>query len=157
MWSSIGSTQLGRGAPIDDALDIAVDQLVAVGDAWEASRLLGQTALDHPDPAAARSLLERARSLVAEPVSGADGLVAAGLSERESDVARLVVEGRTYKEIGAQLFISAKTVEHHVARIRQRLGAGSRAELLAAIRELATDPTESRGPSANPEWGSRRS
>ena len=56
-------------------------------------------------------------------------------SEREREVARAVLDGRTHREIGAQLFISAKTVEHHVARIRQKLGAGSRAELLAAIRE----------------------
>ena len=46
-----------------------------------------------------------------------------------------MLDGRTHREIGAQLFISAKTVEHHVARIRQKLGAGSKAELLAAIRE----------------------
>jgi DNA-binding CsgD family transcriptional regulator len=46
-----------------------------------------------------------------------------------------VLEGRTHREIGAQLYISAKTVEHHVARVRQKLGATTRAELLAAIRE----------------------
>ena len=52
-----------------------------------------------------------------------------------------MLDGRTHREIGAQLYISAKTVEHHVARIRQKLGAGSRAELLAAIREqLAETP-----------------
>ncbi len=119
-----------------EALDTIVDALVGVGDAWEASRLLGQVALDHPDPTIARTLLEKARLLVTDPVEAADGLIAAGLSEREAEVARLVAEGRTYKAIGSQLFISAKTVEHHVARLRQRLGAGSRAELLAMIREL---------------------
>lgn len=71
-----------------------------------------------------------------EPVETTDRLVAAGLSEREAEVSRLVVEGHTYKEIGAQLYISPKTVEHHVAKIRQRLGAESRAELLAIVREL---------------------
>jgi DNA-binding CsgD family transcriptional regulator len=45
----------------------------------------------------------------------------------------------TYKQIGDQLFISAKTVEHHVARIRQRLGCTSRSDLLARLRELATE------------------
>jgi DNA-binding CsgD family transcriptional regulator len=59
----------------------------------------------------------------------------ASLSEREREVARRVLEGRTHREIGAQLYISAKTVEHHVARVRQKLGATTRAELLAAIRE----------------------
>lgn len=144
VWSGIAGRLGITGAHGDttppDGLDSVIAALLAVGDAWEASRLLGQIALDHPDPAAARSLLEQARLLVSDPVEAADGLVAAGLSEREADVARLVAEGRTYKAIGAQLFISAKTVEHHVARIRQRLGATSRAELLTMIRELAGDP-----------------
>jgi DNA-binding CsgD family transcriptional regulator len=59
-----------------------------------------------------------------------------GLSERELEVARLVLAGRTYREIGAQLYISPKTVEHHVARIRTKLGATTRAEFVAALRDL---------------------
>ncbi len=143
VWASVaarlGTDDSGRqliDPPSPASLDAVVDALVSVGDAWEASRLLGQVALDHPDSAVARTMLERARLLVTDPVEAADGLVAAGLSEREAEVARLVAEGRTYKAIGSQLFISAKTVEHHVARLRQRLGASSRAELLAMIREL---------------------
>jgi DNA-binding CsgD family transcriptional regulator len=38
--------------------------------------------------------------------------------------------------IGGQLFISAKTVEHHVARIRRRLGASSRSEMLSMLRAM---------------------
>jgi DNA-binding CsgD family transcriptional regulator len=62
------------------------------------------------------------------------------LSEREREVAALVLEGLTYKEIGEQLFISAKTVEHHVARMRQRLGSGSRGELFAHLRQIVGTP-----------------
>jgi DNA-binding CsgD family transcriptional regulator len=58
------------------------------------------------------------------------------LSEREIQVAELVLAGMTYKQAGAQLFISAKTVEHHVARMRQRLGASSRSDLLSQLRTL---------------------
>jgi DNA-binding NarL/FixJ family response regulator len=50
-------------------------------------------------------------------------------------VARALLDGRTHREVGAELYISAKTVEHHVARIRQKLGATTRADLLAAIRD----------------------
>jgi DNA-binding CsgD family transcriptional regulator len=57
-------------------------------------------------------------------------------------VAALVLEGLTYKQIGEQLFISAKTVEHHVARMRQRLGSGSRGELFAHLRQIVGSPTE---------------
>ena len=56
------------------------------------------------------------------------------LSEREQMVAQYIVDGLTHKEIGAQLYISPKTVEHHVAKIRQKLGASTRAEMLAALR-----------------------
>ena len=45
-----------------------------------------------------------------------------------------MLDGLTHKEIGAILFISPKTVEHHVARIRQKLGAATRAEMLAGLR-----------------------
>ena len=58
------------------------------------------------------------------------------LSEREREVAELLLLGMPYRDIGAQLFISAKTVEHHVARIRRRLGAESRSEMLSMLRAI---------------------
>jgi DNA-binding CsgD family transcriptional regulator len=61
------------------------------------------------------------------------------LSERELEVASLVVAGLTYKQIGDRLFISPKTIEHHVARMRQRLGCDSRADLLVRLKELVAD------------------
>ena len=69
---------------------------------------------------------------------GADG----PLSEREREVAGLVLEGLTYRQIGERLFISAKTVEHHVARMRQRLGSGSRGELFAHLRQIVGPGTD---------------
>ncbi|WP_225873776.1 LuxR C-terminal-related transcriptional regulator [Zafaria cholistanensis] len=59
---------------------------------------------------------------------------AAALSPRERDVARLVLQGKTYREIGEAMFISPRTAEHHIARIRHRLGAATRPELLARLR-----------------------
>ncbi|MEM9615836.1 MAG: helix-turn-helix transcriptional regulator [Actinomycetota bacterium] len=121
----------------EESLGPVADALMACGENWEASRLLGQAALDEADPQAARRLLERARATgvdsIEEGTTG--GLASLGLSEREAEVAVLVAEGRTHKEIGAQLYISPKTVEHHVAKIRQKLGATSRAELLSIVRE----------------------
>jgi DNA-binding CsgD family transcriptional regulator len=52
----------------------------------------------------------------------------------------LILDGHTHREIGARLYISPKTVEQHVARLRQKLSAGGRAELVAALRSrLASD------------------
>jgi DNA-binding NarL/FixJ family response regulator len=39
------------------------------------------------------------------------------ITARERDVLRLIARGYTYKEIGAQLFISVKTVETHVSSV----------------------------------------
>jgi DNA-binding CsgD family transcriptional regulator len=46
------------------------------------------------------------------------------------DVLRLVADGLTNREIGARLFLSPRTVETHLASLRRRTGAGSRAELV---------------------------
>jgi DNA-binding CsgD family transcriptional regulator len=62
------------------------------------------------------------------------------LSDREREVAELLLLGMPYRDIGSQLFISAKTVEHHVARIRRRLGAESRSEMLSMLRALLGTP-----------------
>lgn len=131
---------LGRGEIEEASAMKAMDVLVPVGDGWEASRILGQTALDHTDPQAARRLLEAARSLANDPADdkGNDGLVALGLSEREAEVAVLVTEGNTHREVGSTLFISPKTVEHHVAKIRQKLGASTRAEMMAMVRQATS-------------------
>src|SRR5690606_22957870 len=122
-----------------DAVVAATDALAAAELPWEASRLAGQAAIRTTDPAAARKLLERARDLAAvEPATAPErpDVSYGGLSERELEVARLVLDGRTYREIGSQLYLSPKTVEHHVARIRTKLDATSRAELVAALRRI---------------------
>jgi DNA-binding NarL/FixJ family response regulator len=51
---------------------------------------------------------------------------AESLTDREIAVARLVAEGKTNAEIGADLFISGGTVKTHVANIQRKLGARNR-------------------------------
>jgi DNA-binding CsgD family transcriptional regulator len=53
------------------------------------------------------------------------------LGAREADVARLVAEGLTNKQIGARLFISERTVDSHVRSILNKLGFSSRAQIAA--------------------------
>jgi two-component system, NarL family, response regulator NreC len=52
------------------------------------------------------------------------------LSEREHDVLRLLALGHTNQEIARLLFISIRTVETHRARIMQKLGLATRAEIV---------------------------
>jgi DNA-binding NarL/FixJ family response regulator len=51
------------------------------------------------------------------------------LGKRENDVARLVAEGLSNKQIGARLFISERTVDSHVRSILNKLGFNSRAQI----------------------------
>jgi DNA-binding NarL/FixJ family response regulator len=55
----------------------------------------------------------------------------AELSGREVEVLRLVADGKSNKEIGDLLGLSALTVKSHLARIARKLGTGDRAEMVA--------------------------
>ncbi len=50
------------------------------------------------------------------------------LAARELEVVRLVADGLTDKEIGKELFLSSRTVQNHLARVRQKTGLGRRPE-----------------------------
>ncbi|MEU2738067.1 response regulator transcription factor [Streptomyces sp. NPDC007095] len=64
---------------------------------------------------------------------GADG--DASLTARELQVLSLLAVGHTNQEIARRLYVSVRTVETHRARIRDKLGTETRAELIAAARE----------------------
>ncbi|MGN7777922.1 isoniazid response ATPase/transcriptional regulator IniR [Mycolicibacterium sp. 22603] len=147
-----------------DEVTAAANGLAQFGLTWDATRLASQAALQTPDPRISGVMLQLARDLkitMADP-DGSDGDLAhrtdspvprtdpaappspaptrpapsSTLSDREREVAELLLLGMPYRDIGSQLFISAKTVEHHVARIRRRLGAESRSEMLSMLRAL---------------------
>lgn len=63
------------------------------------------------------------------PPAAADQQQAGILRQRETDVARLVADGLSNKQIGARLFISERTVESHVRNILNKLGFSSRAQI----------------------------
>ena len=127
------------GGRVDaEEVEAAARGLHATGLYWDAARLAGQAAIRTTDRKDMVRLLECARGLQGGGPEPAEEQAQGGvrLSEREVQVAELVVAGMTYKQVGDQLFISAKTVEHHMARMRQRIGATSRSDLLSQLREL---------------------
>ena len=58
-----------------------------------------------------------------------------GLTDREIDIARLMVAGKTNKEIGASLKITEGTVKVHIRHVLKKLGAGGRAEANRIVLE----------------------
>ena len=137
-----------------DDVETAARGLGGVGMRWEGARLAGHAAARSDDRKDMVRLLSCARDLHPQASSAGTGASVpaesrnappadtgnamhpdgAGLSEREKEVARLVLDGKTYREIGEAIYISPRTAEHHIARMRRRLGAENRSDLLAKLR-----------------------
>ena len=60
---------------------------------------------------------------------------AAGLTARQAEVLQLLDEGLSNIEIADRLFVSPRTVEHHVAAVLAKLGASTRDEAIARARD----------------------
>lgn len=60
------------------------------------------------------------------------------LTAQEQRVAALAAEGLTNKQIAQSLYLSAKTVDHHLSRVYSKLGLGSRRDLMVARRDTGT-------------------
>ena len=76
-------------------------------------------------------------------VVSSEDRIAQQLSEREQRVLELIAEGLTNREIGAQLFLSEKTVKHHVSEILGKLDFSRRVEAAAfEIRRAASHPRD---------------
>ena len=76
------------------------------------------------DPEVTRKVLERIRKMAAS----SDEVVRAALSDQEKRVLRLAAQGKTNKQIAADLFLSDKTVKHHISNILSKLNLSSRAQ-----------------------------
>ncbi len=84
-------------------------------------------------PWAERAAAELAAS--GETARRRDPSAAEQLTPQELQVALIVAQGATNREVGAALFLSPKTIETHLSRIYRKLGVRSRTELAALLAE----------------------
>ena len=91
--------------------------------AFEAGRRMGREA-------ALRLALSESEEIDAD---ASDQMATGPLAKREAEVARLVAEGLTNRQIGTRLFIFERTVATHVRNILNKLGFGSRAQIASWV------------------------
>ena len=149
LLASVGRTWIDvlKGKVDPAAVHRGVADLSSIGLTWDASRLAAHAALRTTDRTANMDLLNAARAAQTPVGAQESGHRGGGLTEREWEVAQLVVQGIEYREIGSRLFISPKTVEHHVASVRRRLGSSSRSDMIETLRRMLQQDRSSAEPS----------
>ena len=91
------------------------------------------------DPASSAAVIARIRE---GAIVNEEDRIAAKLSERDQQILELIAEGLTNREIGEKLFLSEKTVKHHVSDILETLGMARRVQAAAfAVRRQANQLT----------------
>jgi DNA-binding NarL/FixJ family response regulator len=118
----------------------ATGYLVKSASVQELIEAVRRTAQGYPvfTPGLAGLVLGEYRRLADEPVGPAGA--APVLTERETDVLRLVAKGLTAKQIGERLVVSHRTVESHVQNTLRKLQLHNRAQLVRyAIEQGLTD------------------
>jgi len=116
VWQGLRDALVTRDGPVPTRI---TDVDAADAEWWSARQLPAEVAV-------ARALAIRA----GEPETSSRART--GLSARELDVLRLLVEGASDAEIASALFISRRTVATHVRHIYDKLGVSSRAAAAAA-------------------------
>jgi DNA-binding NarL/FixJ family response regulator len=113
--------------------------------AYSAARaIIERLAVDVPDLALRETFLQRAMGHLPAPAPAPRGAAhtdGAGLTAREREVALLIAQGRSNREIAETLIASRRTIETHVSNILSKLSFTSRAQLAAWVvqRRIASE------------------
>lgn len=131
-WEAAAVAWVALPAPFEEAL--------ALLDGDEAAQRRALRMLDDlgADAAAGRARADlRARGVknIARGPRASTRANAAGLTRRQMDVLGLIDRGLSNAEIAKKLFVSAKTIDHHVSAILAKLEASTRGEAAAVARQ----------------------
>jgi two-component system response regulator DevR len=138
MLTSFADEQAVMAAIVAGASGFMLKQ-VQTPELVEAMRIVGRGGKTL-DPVSAAAVIDQIRkgNVVSE-----EDRIAQQLSERELKILNLIADGLTNREIGEQMFLSEKTVKHHVSDILGKLGISRRVEAAAfSIRRAAKRPPD---------------
>ncbi len=138
MLTSFANEQAVMAAIVAGASGFMLKQ-VQTPELVEAMRIVGRGGKTL-DPVSAAAVIDQIRkgNVVSE-----EDRIAQQLSERELKILDLIADGLTNREIGEQMFLSEKTVKHHVSDILGKLGISRRVEAAAfSIRRAAKRPPD---------------
>jgi ATP/maltotriose-dependent transcriptional regulator MalT len=126
--AAIGRMLAGRALAAAGEKDRAASELDAAAAAFESCGAIGRR------DAAERELGRLGRRPHRRTRKGkADGVGLEALTERELEVARLVVDRKTNSQIAQELFLSPKTVETHIRHLFQKLEVSSRVDVARVV------------------------
>jgi DNA-binding CsgD family transcriptional regulator/tetratricopeptide (TPR) repeat protein len=119
------------------------EQALALADGDQTAQLAAMEILDDlgARPAAAwvrAQLRDQGMSVIPRGERAATRAHPAGLTIRQAEVLTLMTDGLSNTDIADRLFITPKTVEHHVSAIFAKLGATNRAQAIVKANELSS-------------------
>jgi len=140
-WDALGDPYYASNARLR-----AAESAIRAGDRETATDLL-RTAAAETHRLGAETLHQEvtlvaraARIDLADKPAPANTAAALGLTDRETEVLRLITAGRSNKQIADELFISPKTASVHVSRILAKLNVATRGEAAATAHRLRLFP-----------------
>ena len=126
MWAEIGSPYEQALALYDSGEEEPMREAIAILDGLGANAAVSVVRAE---------MRKRGYTAIPRGVRSATREDSLGLTRRQREVLDLMTEGLTNAEIGARLFLSERTVDHHVGSVLAKLGVESRRE---AVRLAAT-------------------
>jgi predicted ATPase/DNA-binding CsgD family transcriptional regulator len=130
-WLAVADAWQGIGAPFEQALCLLEGNPDAQRQALAIFESLGATAVvEHVQ----QMMQARGLRIAARGPRASTRANQAGLTKRQMDVLRLIDQGRSNTDIANTLFVSPKTVDHHISAILGKLAAKSRGEAAAIAR-----------------------
>ncbi len=142
-WQAAAAAWDRIGCPYDQAIALAEGDESAQREALRIFESLGG------EPAA-ETVRRRLRAMGARAVPRGPRVATrsnpASLTTRELEVLRLLAEGLQNAEIASRLFVSPKTVDHHISAVLAKLSVRSRAEAVAAAYRLGIIPRHAEPP-----------